>query len=209
MRPAQHLRYLGVVEILQRHRVELDLQPCRLRGVDALHDLVEMAPAGDGVELVGVERVQRDIDALDAAIGELGGKTRQLRTIGGQRQFFQRAALQMPRQLAHQMHDVLAHQRFAAGEAQFAHTLFDEDGAEPVKFLKRQQILLGKERHVLGHAIGTAEIAAVGDRHAQVADRATERIDHVHASSVSNGCEWRRYIQLCDTNQPTIQDSRS
>lgn len=49
------------------------------------------------------------------------------------------------------------------------------------RLFQRQQILLGKERHIFGHAIGAAEIAAVGDRHAQVADRATKRIDHVHA----------------------------
>jgi hypothetical protein len=30
---------------------------------------------------------------------------------------------------------------------------------------------------VFGHAIGAAEIAAVGDRDAQIADRAGERVD--------------------------------
>ena len=44
----------------------LTLQPGRLRGIDAGQDLVELAPARDGAELVGVERVERDVDALDA-----------------------------------------------------------------------------------------------------------------------------------------------
>ena len=35
---------------------------------------------------------------------------------------------------------------------------------------------LGQEGHVLGHAIDAAEIAAVGDRDAQVADGALERV---------------------------------
>src|SRR6185437_11287711 len=34
------------------------------------------------------------------------------------------------------------------------------------------------ERHVLGHAVDAAEVAAVGDRDAQIADMPAERIDH-------------------------------
>ncbi len=92
----------------------------------------------------------------------------------------QRAAFEMARQLAHQMHDVLAHQRLAAGQPELAHALLDEDRAEPVELFQRQQILLRQEGHILGHAIGAAEIAAVGDRDAQIADCATEGVDHVH-----------------------------
>ena len=105
---------------------------------------------------------------------------RKLRAVGGQRQLVERAALQMARKLAHQMHDVLAHQRLAAGQPQLADALLDEDGAEPVELFERQQVLLRQEGHVLGHAIGAAEVAAVGDRYAQIGDRATERVDHVH-----------------------------
>ena len=53
----------------------------------------------------------------------------------------------------------------------------DEGRAEPVEFLERQQVLLGQEGHVLGHAIDAAEVAAVGDRHAQIGDRPAERVD--------------------------------
>ena len=42
------------------------LQPGGLRGIDAGQHLVEVAPARDGAELVGIERVERDVDALDA-----------------------------------------------------------------------------------------------------------------------------------------------
>ncbi len=78
-----------------------------------------------------------------------------------------------------QPHDVLADERFAAGDAQLADALGDEGRAQPVELLQRQQVLLRQERHVLRHAVDAAEIAAVGDGDAQIGDGAAERIDHL------------------------------
>jgi hypothetical protein len=86
-----------------------------------------------------------------------------------------------------QLHDVLAHQRLAAGEADLANALLDENGAQPVKLLKRQQILLGQEGHVFRHAVGAAEIAAVGDRNPQIAHGSPERVDHDRRCGVFHG----------------------
>jgi len=81
------------------------------------------------------------------------------------------------RESADQSHDVLADQRLAAGQTKLANAAVDEGGAQPVEFLERKDVLLGQEGHVLRHAIDTAEIAAVGDRHSQIGDRPAERID--------------------------------
>ena len=64
----------------------------------------------------------------------------------------------------------------------------DEGGADPVEFLEREQIGLGQECHVLGHAIDAAEIAAIRDRNAQIGDRARERIHQRRA--------WRGTVQI-------------
>ena len=48
--------------------------------------------------------------------------------------------------------------------------LRNEGRAEAVELLQASAGPLRQEGHVLGHAIGAAEIAAVGDRHAQIAD---------------------------------------
>jgi len=125
-----------------------------------------------------IERVERDVDALDAALDKLGGIFRELRAIGRQRQLVEPAGLDLLAEFTHQEHDVLAHQRLAAGEPQLAHALGDEGGTEPVQFFERQQILLRQEGHVFRHAIGAAEIAAIGDRHAQIGNRPTEGVDH-------------------------------
>src|SRR5262249_62427853 len=61
--------------------------------------------------------------------------------------------------------------------AEFLDAVGDEGAAKPVELLEREQVALGQERHVLGHAVDAAEIAAVRDRDAQVGDAAPERVD--------------------------------
>ena len=86
-------------------------------------------------------------------------------------------AREVARQRADQRHDVLAHQRLAAGEPELAHAAGDEGRAQPVELLERQHVLLRQEGHVLRHAIDAAEVAAVGHRDAQIGDRPAERVD--------------------------------
>ena len=79
---------------------------------------------------------------------------------------------------AEQGHDVAAHQRFAAGQAQFAHPMADKGAAHPIELFERQQLGFRQKIHLFRHAIDTAEVAAVGDRYAQIADGASKRVDH-------------------------------
>ena len=168
-----------VVDALQRHGVDLDLEPGLGGGVDAVHHLGEPAPAGDPPELRLVEGVERDVDALHAAVGELAGEAAELAAVGGQRQLVEGARPEVARHGAEEGHDALAHQRLAAGDPELADAEIDEGRAEPVEFLEGEQVRLGEELHVLGHAVDAAEIAAVGHRHPQVGDRARERIDQL------------------------------
>ena len=176
MGPVDQRRDFVLVDALERHRIDLDAQAGGFRGRDAVEHLVELAPAGDRAELVGVERIERDVDPLPPMRGELLRIFRQLRAVGGERELVERAGAEMARQRGHQRHDAFAHQGFTAGQPQLAHAFGDERAAQPVELLEREQVLLGQERHVLGHAIHAAEIAAVGHRHAQIADPAAERV---------------------------------
>ena len=179
-RPCAHSTRRGdlvLVDALERDRVDLDAQARRLRGVDAGDHLVELAPARDGAELLGIERIERNIDALDAVIGELARVFRKLRAVGGQRQLVEIAGGEVARQRADERHDAAPDQRLAAGQPQLAHAARDEGAAQPVELLQREQVRLRQEVHVLGHAIDAAEVAAVRHRHAQIGDRARERID--------------------------------
>ena len=175
--PGDEVVQLVLVDALERDGVDLDPEPGLDRGVDAVHHLGEAAPAGDLRELRGVEGVERDVDPPDAAVGELGREAAELAAVGGQRQLLERAGLEVARHGAEEGHDALADQRLAAGDPELLDTEADEGRAEPVELLERQQLGLGQELHVLGHAVDAAEVAAVGHRDAQVGDRARERVD--------------------------------
>ena len=54
--------------------------------------------------------------------------------------------------------------------------LRDEGARQPVEFLQVSSSAR-QERHVLGHAIDAAEIAAIGDRDPQIGDGAAEGVD--------------------------------
>src|SRR5262249_29955989 len=175
MRPGKEIAELVLVDALERDRVDLHRDPGGSRCGDALEHLTEFAPAGDGAEFVGVERIERDIDPLDAVGGELAGELGKLRAVGGQGEFAERAGGEVPRERVDERHEAAPHQRFAAGEPQLRDALGDEGAAQPVEFLEREQVALGQERHVLGHAVDAAEIAAVRDGDEKMGDAAPER----------------------------------
>ena len=177
MRPFDQAGGFGVVEAFQRHGVDLDLQPGLVGGVEAGEHAIEFAPARHLAEFVGIERIERNVDALDAAGGEIAGEAGKLRAVGGQRQLIERAALEVTRQRTEKRHHIAPHQRLAAGKPQLARSQPDERRAQAIEFLERQDVPFGQEVHVLGHAVDAAEIAAVGHGDAHVGDRATEGID--------------------------------
>src|SRR6185437_7702853 len=91
VRPCDQGGDLFLVQILQRHRVDLHGEPCRARGFDAGEYLFEFTSAGDAPEFYGVERIQRYVDAAHAAIVQFGGEAGELRAVGGHGQLAQRA----------------------------------------------------------------------------------------------------------------------
>ena len=102
----------------------------------------------------------------------------ELAAVGGHGQLVQPARAHVPAELADQPHDVAPDQGLAAGEPDLAHAEIDEGRGQPVELLQGEQLGLGQEGHLLGHAVDAAEIAAVGDRQPDVGDLPSERIAH-------------------------------
>jgi hypothetical protein len=76
-----------------------------------------------------------------------------------------------PRELA-------PHERLAAGQAQVGHAHPGHDPHEPLDLLEAEDLVaLEPGQPVGGHAVLAAEVAAVGDRHAQVGDLAAVAVD--------------------------------
>ena len=92
MRPADKVLELVLVHASERNRVDLDLEPGTVSRIDAAHHLSELAPAGDRPELIWVERIKRNVDALDAALGKFRRITGELAAVGGERQLVEAVA---------------------------------------------------------------------------------------------------------------------
>ena len=126
-----------------------------------------------------VEAVQAHRHAVEARLGQTLGVVGQEVAVGGHGEVVDAGDHGEHR---HQPLDVAAHQRLAAGEPDLAHAQAREDAGGAGDLLVGQHLVLGEElvarAEDLGrHAVGTAEVAAVGDRDAQVAEGAPEPVE--------------------------------
>ncbi len=84
----------------------------------------------------------------------------------------------MTAERAEQGHDVAPHKRLTAGQAELLDAEPDEGAAHAVEFFEGQELGFRQKIHLFRHAIDAAEVAAVGDRYAQVGDGSSKRVDH-------------------------------
>ena len=117
---------LVFVEAFERHRVDLDAKPGGLGGIDPFDHLWQAAPAGDVGEFLFIERVKGHVYAAHASPKKITRKARELRTVGGQREFLERSPIKMAGHAAEKRHDIPAHQRFPACDTQLFHTQTDK-----------------------------------------------------------------------------------
>src|SRR5262249_57828508 len=73
----------------------------------------------------------------------------------------------------------------AAGEAQFSYAQPEEDAGEPLDILEREDLRARQELVALavdlrGHAVGAAEVAAIGHGDAQVVQRSAQAVGGGH-----------------------------
>ena len=131
-------------------------------------DVLELAAAGDARVLLGIERVERDVHALEAGGAKLGRHLGEQRAVGGERDRLDAVDLVEP---ADVVDDAAAHQRLATGEADAADALLGGECGEVLDLLVGEDLGVRLPHHaVLGHAVDAAHVAAVGDRDAQVVD---------------------------------------
>src|SRR5262249_11936781 len=101
-------------------------------------------------------------------------------------------------ELSDQPLQVTAEEGLAARDAQLANARVDEDAGDTCDLLEREQLAPVEEAVVaavdlLRHAVDAAEIAAVGDRDAKVAQRPSEGVERVHAANRSLPRSCRRF----------------
>eukprot|EP01026_Neomeris_dumetosa_P082791 TRINITY_DN95204_c0_g1_i1.p2 TRINITY_DN95204_c0_g1~~TRINITY_DN95204_c0_g1_i1.p2 ORF type:complete len:229 (-),score=11.83 TRINITY_DN95204_c0_g1_i1:73-759(-) len=81
--PADKLMQLIIIHPFQRDSVDLHLQSGGLRRRQAIHHLLDPAPAGYALELRRIQRIKGDVHAAHAAVHELGGMAGQLAAVCG------------------------------------------------------------------------------------------------------------------------------
>ena len=168
---ARQRQDLVIVGAALDHAIHLDRRQARGgRGGDAVehvaHGVIDVVHA---LESGVVDAVEADRDPVEAGILECPRLLRQQRAVGGQGDFHGEL-----RQLFDQVFEVAAQERLAAGDADLFHAEVDEDMGDAHDFFEGQQLLAREigvvvAKDFLRHAIHAAEIAAVGDRDAQVA----------------------------------------
>jgi hypothetical protein len=81
--------------------------------------------------------------------------------------------------LAKELYDIAASEWLAAGEPDLRHAEFTRDVDEAERFFKGQDLVARKPfLQFLGHAIGAALVATIGDGDAQIRDAMAEAILH-------------------------------
>jgi hypothetical protein len=186
---ARHRQDLLVVGAALDDHVDLDrAEAGALGGVDAAQHVgdrevgVVHAPE-DPV----VDRVEADRDAAEP--GRLQGRrlAREDRAVGRQREVETLAV--GARELGQhrdQPLEVAAQERLAAGEADLLDAVGDEQARDANDLLEGEQRRVRQEAVVaiedfLRHAVAAAEVAAVGDRDAQVAQRPMQAVEELAA----------------------------
>ena len=168
----------AVVHAALHHHVDLDRTEARgCGGVDAFeHFRHREIGVVHRAESRVVERVEAHSDPAKSGARQRWSLRSEERAVGGQCHFH----VQL-RQHLHQAIQVAPHQRLAAGEADLLHAEADEHAREPRDLLEAEDRLVRQEavarvEHVARHAVRATEVAAVGDRNAQVAHLAAARV---------------------------------
>ncbi len=173
----QQVGRLVLIEPAHQHGVDLDRGQSGGSGRGQRGQHVRQPPAaGQPLEGVRVQRVQRDVDPVEAGLGELAGAAGEPDPVGGHGDLRARPQRRDP---GDDLRQTLAQQRFSAGEADLPDAQpLHRDGDHPHQLVVGEQLVGGLPGQALrGHAVRAAQIAPVGQRHAQVRRPASVPID--------------------------------
>ena len=143
-------------------------------GVDARERLLHTPQARDLRKALGVEGVERDVDAVEAGVAQGGGQARQERPVGGERDVLD---ARDGANLLDERHDAMGDERLAAGEPHARDALLGDEANEVGDLLGGEQLAVRTRRHALfGLAVHTAEIALIRNGYAQVVYAAAKAV---------------------------------
>ena len=160
-----------LVQGAHRHGIDLDRVETRVEGrIDAVERILHRAHARDHAELVGIERVQRDVHARKPRSFQVGGHARQQHAV---RRHGHVHNARHGGKGFDQIDDALAHKRLPTRQANAANAHVRRDLHQAANLIEPHDLVVGNLTHPLGgHAIDAAQVAPVGKRYAHVVNRA-------------------------------------
>ena len=173
--PLQDVRHGVVVDAAHRDGVDLDRgEPGIRRSLETEFDVGESVPSREPREGLGVDRVEADVDPVQTRAGEALGDALEAHPVGRHRD--PRARLERG-DAGHEVDEGSSQQGLAAGQAHLRDAVTDEEPDEPEHLLVGEHLRLRHPGQALGgHAVGAAQVAAVGHRDAQVSGHPAELV---------------------------------
>ena len=159
---------LVMVNITHQHGIHLYLVKAGGEGgVNAVHHLVELVLAGDGMELAGVEAINADVNRRQAGIAPAFDIARQAVTVGSDRNLTDRRVFTHG---GNDLGEVAAQGGFPTGEANFFGAQRGESARNPAYFVYAEKAIVidGAGLVTVRQAVGATEVAHIGNRQTQV-----------------------------------------
>ena len=160
----------------QRDHVDLDLPEAEPAGrLQPVEDLRQHVAPGDLRHAAAVKRIQAHVEPRHAGTPQVAGKLGQPGAVGGQGQI---ADARHRGQAGGELRQIAAQQRFAAGQPDALDALAGKDTGEPLELVEAQPLAgFVVALETFGHAVGAAQVAAVGDGQPQIADVSAQAVD--------------------------------
>ncbi len=152
----------------------------RLRSGDSRQHLVQHINASHPLENVTFQTIKTNRHAVQSGVFQTLRALRQVVTIRREREILKPARLQ-PSKLANDRLDIATQHRLAAGQTDLLNTQTHENVAHVLNLFVREHLFFGRDRRLtVRQAVKTTEITAIGQRHAQIANRPIVRVAQQH-----------------------------
>ena len=182
-REPREVHYLVVVLAAHHDDVELDrVKPGTLGRERGCHGVEAEVPPRDGHDAVGTKAVRRQVDAIEPGVGELLRHRGKAHAIRRERDVLDVAHVA---DHPHQRGELRADGRLPSREPHAAQAKWRELRHDVANLLVRKDVRLGQPGQPLeGHAVATAEVAAIGDGDAEILDRSPKLVgDATHGAT--------------------------
>ena len=162
--PRQESVQLMVVHITHQHGIDFDLvETGGERGIDAVHHLLELILAGNGVELTGVQAIDADVDRRQPRIAPVRHVTRHAVTVGGHRDLADTFVFTHG---GNDVREITAQGGLSPGKTHFFRAKFRERARDAAYFIHGEKAIIGDAARLvaIGQAVGATEVTHVGNR---------------------------------------------